>query len=128
VVFATDLTFCLGRGPGTVQEQFRLLSFSAFDPTWGKIIYEYGLLGAAVYFRLFYVAVWRGPRCLRFAVGYTYLFLGGYLLNPSILMQLAALVVWLGKEAVEDSRERNRRPDRAIKATDGMLVPGLQAR
>jgi cell division protein FtsW (lipid II flippase) len=128
VVFATDLTFCLGRGPGTVQEQFRLLSFSAFDPTWGKIIYEYGLLGAVVYFRLFYVAVCRGPRGLRFAVGYTYLFLGGYLLNPSILMQLAALVVWLGKEAVEDRQELNRRPDRAIKATDGMLVPGLQAR
>jgi hypothetical protein len=128
VVFATDLTFWLGRGPGTVQEQFRLLSFSAFDPTWGKIIYEYGLLGAVVYFRLFYVAVCRGPRGLRFAVGYTYLFLGGYLLNPSILMQLAALVVWLGKDVVEDRRELNREPDRAIKATGGILAPGLQAR
>ena len=97
VVFANDLTFFLGRGPGTVQEQFRLLSFNAFDPTWGKVIYEYGLLGALVYFRFFYVAFCRGPRGLRFAVGYTYLFLGGYLLNPSVLMQLAALVVWLGK-------------------------------
>jgi hypothetical protein len=86
------------------------------------------LLGAFVYFRLFYVAVCRGPRGLRFAIGYTYLFLGGYLLNPSILMQLAALVAWLGKEAVEDGRELSRRPDRAIKATDGIMVPGLQAR
>jgi hypothetical protein len=97
VVFANDLTAFLGRGPGTVQEQFRLLSFNAFDPTWGKVIYEYGLLGSLVYFRFFYLAFCKGPKGLRFAVGYTYLFLGGYLLNASVLMQLAALVVWLGK-------------------------------
>jgi hypothetical protein len=97
VVLANDLTFLFGRGPGTVQEEFRLFSFNAFDPTWGKVIYEYGLLGSLVYFRFFYVAFCKGPRGLRFAVGYTYLFLGGYLLNPSVLMQLAALVVWPGK-------------------------------
>jgi hypothetical protein len=97
VLFANDLTFFLGRGPGTVQEQFRLFSFNAFDPTWGKVIYEYGPLGSLVYFRFFYVAFCKGPKGLRFAVGYTYLFLGGYLLNPSVLMQVAALVVWLGK-------------------------------
>jgi hypothetical protein len=107
VVFANDLTFFLGRGPGTVQEQFRLLSFNAFDPTWGKVIYEYGLLGALVYFRFFYVAFCRGPKGLRFAVGYTYLFLGGYLLNPSVLMQLAALVVWLGKTRAATERAGN---------------------
>jgi len=104
VVFANDLTFFLGRGPGTVQEQFRLFSFNAFDPTWGKVIYEYGLLGSLVYFRFFYLAFCRGPKGLRFAVGYTYLFLGGYLLNPSVLMQLAALVVWLGKTPVAAER------------------------
>ena len=97
VVFANDLTFFLGRGPGTVQEQFHQFSFSAFDPTWGKVIYEYGLLGSLVYFRFFYVAFCKGPKGLRFAVGYTYFFLGGYLLNPSVLMQVAALVVWAGK-------------------------------
>ena len=104
VMFANDLTFFLGRGPGTVQEQFRLFSFNAFDPTWGKVIYEYGLLGSLVYFRFFYLAFCRGPKGLRFAVGYTYLFLGGYLLNPSVLMQLAALVVWLGKTSVATAR------------------------
>jgi hypothetical protein len=110
VIFANDLTFFLGRGPGTVQEQFRLFSFNAFDPTWGKVIYEYGLVGALLYFRFFYLTVCRGPRGLRFAVGYTYLFLGGYLLNPSILMQVAALVVWPGlaatDQAIEDGNAR----------------------
>lgn len=100
VVFANDLTFFFGRGPGTVQEQFRLFSFTAFDPTWGKVIYEYGLLGSLVYFRFLYLAVCKGPKGLQFAVGYTYLFLGGYLLNPSVLMQVAALVTWLGRSPV----------------------------
>ncbi|MGJ4951801.1 hypothetical protein [Bradyrhizobium sp. HKCCYLS20291] len=104
VVFATDSTFLFGRGPGTVQEEFRLLSFYAFDPTWGKIIYEYGLLGALIYSRFFQITIGRAPRGVRFAVGYTYLFLGGYLLNPSVLMQLAAVVVWLGKDGREESR------------------------
>jgi hypothetical protein len=112
VVFANDLTFFLGRGPGTVQEQFRLLSFNAFDPTWGKVIYEYGILGSLVYCRFFYLAVCRGPKGLRFAVGYTYLFLGGYLLNPSVLMQLAALVVWLSRPSVATARSVNSAVER----------------
>jgi hypothetical protein len=124
VVFANDLTFLLGRGPGTVQEQFRLLSFNAFDPTWGKVIYEYGLLGALAYFRFFCVAFCRGPNGLRFAVGYTYLFLGGYLLNPSVLMQLASLVVWLGKTSAA-----TRRPgEAAIEGRGQVSMPALGAR
>jgi hypothetical protein len=113
VVFANDLTFFFGRGPGTVQEQFHLFSFAAFDPTWGKVIYEYGLLGSLVYFRFLYLALCKGPKGLRFAVGYTYLFLGGYLLNPSVLMQVAALVVWLGRPSA---------------ATDRSGEPAIQAR
>ena len=97
IVFANDLTFFVGRGPGTVQEQFQQFSFYAFDPTWGKMIYEYGLIGSIIYFTFFYFVFCKGPKGLRFAVGYTYLFLGGYLLNPSVLMQVAALVVWFGK-------------------------------
>jgi hypothetical protein len=124
VVFANDLTFFLGRGPGTVQEQFHQFSFNAFDPTWGKVIYEYGLLGSLVYFRFFYAAFCKGPKGLRFAVGYTYFFLGGYLLNPSVLMQLAALVVWVGKAvAVTD-----RPGEGAIEETGrNAIYPGTSA-
>jgi hypothetical protein len=124
VVFANNLTFFLGRGPGTVQEQFHQFSFNAFDPTWGKVIYEYGLLGSLVYFRFFYVAFCKGPKGLRFAVGYTYLFLGGYLLNPSVLMQVAALVVWVGKTFVAADRARGS----AIEETGRIAIyPGMSA-
>ena len=129
VVFSNDLTFFLGRGPGTVQEQFRLFSFNAFDPTWGKVIYEYGLLGSLVYFRFFCLAFCNGHRGLRFAVGYTYLFLGGYLLNASVLMHLAALVVWLGKTSAATERP----DDGAIERSGGRFaaysdIPALGTR
>lgn len=119
VVFATDATFLIGRGPGTVQEEFRLLSFYAFDPTWGKVIYEYGLLGAVLYSRLLYLTIGRGPRGVRFAVGYTYLFLGGYLLNPSVLMQLAALVAWLGNDQINEN-------SKAVSETASRIAPDLR--
>lgn len=109
VALANGLTFFIGRGPGTVQEQFQQFSFYAFDPTWGKVIYEYGVIGSLVYFKFFYRAVYNGPKGLRFAMGYTYLFLGGYLLNASVLMQVAALVVWAGSIP---SVARSARPER----------------
>jgi len=122
VVSANDLTFFLGRGPGTVQEQFHQFSFNAFDPTWGKVIYEYGLLGSLVYFRFFYVAFCKGPKGLRFAVGYTYFFLGGYLLNPSVLMLLAALVVWAGKAVADQPGE-----SAIAKPGSNAFYPGMPA-
>jgi hypothetical protein len=126
VVFANDLTFFLGRGPGTVQEQFHLFSFNAFDPTWGKVVYEYGLVGALVYFNFLYLVVGKGPRGLRFAMAYTYLFLGGYLLNPSILMQLAALVVWLGKTCPGEHRTEEREFEEGNRFSPNM--PALETR
>jgi hypothetical protein len=66
VVFANDYTLLTGRGPGKVQEQFHYLSHNAFDTTWGKIVYEYGLVGSLIYALSFYVA--KGAKGLRFAM------------------------------------------------------------
>jgi hypothetical protein len=102
VILAGDFTFVLGRGPGTVQEYFARLPYLAFDPTWGKVVYEYGLLGAALYAAFFYLAFVKGAKGLRFALGYTYLFLGGYLVDATVLMQVVALVVWVGGTTTPD--------------------------
>jgi hypothetical protein len=53
------------------------------------------------------------------------LFLGGYLLNPSVLMQVAALVVWVGtgeRAGVFDERAPN---GSAGGATDKHLESGV---
>jgi hypothetical protein len=93
-LLGNDLTFLLGRGPGTVEEFFERVPYEPFDPTWGKVVYEYGVLGALSYAAFFVASFVRGARGLRFAAGYNYFLLGGYLINPSVLMQMAALVVW----------------------------------
>lgn len=126
VVLANGLTFFIGRGPGTVQEQFQHFSFYAFDPTWGKVIYEYGLIGSLVYFNFLYCGFCKAPRGLRFAVGYTYLFLGGYLLNPSVLMQVAALVVWIESitSTADDDVFESRSPNGPA---DGSPDKGLES-
>jgi hypothetical protein len=87
-------------------------------------MYEYGLLGALIYSRFFYVAFCNGPKGLRFAVGYTYLFLGGYLLNPSVLMLVASLVVWLGKATGQGDRSAE---DAATTSPRLVIYPGAPA-
>ena len=91
-----DGSLYVGRGPGTVFEFENSLSFVSFDPTWAKVIYEYGLLGALVYIIYFALSVGRGRRGLRMAVGFTYFVLGGYLADPMIVTLVATLVVWPG--------------------------------
>ena len=98
VLLANDFTLFTGRGPGTVQQSFERLPYLAFDPTWGKLLYEYGLAGTFAYLGFFCASFCIGAPGLRFALGYTYFFLGGYLLNPSVLMQMTSLVVWCGSQ------------------------------
>jgi hypothetical protein len=105
-VLGNDLTFLLGRGPGTVGEFFERVPYEAFGPTWGKVAYEYGVLGTLSYAMLLITTFVRGARGLRLAIGYNYFFLGGYLINPSVLMQMAALVIWPApSHAIKDDGE-----------------------
>ena len=48
-LFADPVTLLLGRGPGTVTEHFESYYYTPFDPTWAKLIYEFGVLGCAAY-------------------------------------------------------------------------------
>ncbi len=75
----TNVTWAFfGTGPGTISSYFLYLPYAVFDPTWGKILFEYGLIGAASYAVYFIMAVKgpenpaRGPLALSFFV------LGGY--------------------------------------------------
>jgi hypothetical protein len=84
-----------GRGAGSVAERLSIVSYASFDPTWAKILYEFGLLGGFTFLLFFCHCIIRGQRGLRFALGYTFLLLGGYLLNTVVLVHLTCLVVWL---------------------------------
>lgn len=91
----TNLTWAFfGTGPGTISSYFLYLPYAVFDPTWGKILFEYGLVGATCYAVYFIMAIKgpdnpaRGPVTLLFFV------LGGYFLDGSMLTLVAVLLAF----------------------------------
>lgn len=115
----TNVTWAFfGTGPGTISSYFLYLPYAVFDPTWGKILFEYGLIGATSYAVYFIMAVKgpdnpaRGPLTLSFFV------LGGYFLDGSMLTLVAVLV------AFQKQPSRYLVPTMAI---PGSFIPRRQA-
>lgn len=75
-------TFWLGHGPGTILRMHR--SYEFHDPTWAKLLFEYGALGFAAFLGLFLAALRRPgiPLQLRAALFWGWLIMGGHLLSP----------------------------------------------
>lgn len=72
----------IGHGPGTIFKQLR--SYEFHDPTWAKLLFEYGALGFIAFLSLFLVALRRRslPVQLRAALFWGWLVMGGHLLAP----------------------------------------------
>jgi hypothetical protein len=89
---AAPATLWFGHGPGTIFRQ--QVGYEFHDPTWAKLIFEYGVLGFAAFVTLFLVAL-RGPavplrvRVMMFA---GWLLMGGHLLSPEQNFLTLALV------------------------------------
>jgi hypothetical protein len=78
--------FLFGMGPGTIDAALNKASFHAYlahDPTWIKAIFEYGLVGGIGILSYVFTATYTGSRDRLFATAllFSWLFLGGYLLN-----------------------------------------------
>jgi hypothetical protein len=106
-VLTSDLkTFLLGRGSGTVTEFFTARAYDMFDPTYAKLLYEYGVVGFAAYGAFLYFAALRHRGALRWPLTFTYLFLGGYLQDPALVTPLAVLGAWSGRYASRNGQFR----------------------
>jgi hypothetical protein len=72
----------LGHGPGTIFRTLR--SYSYHDPTWSKLLFEYGALGFVTFLTLFLLTLRRGglPIRGRAALFWGWLIMGGHLLSP----------------------------------------------
>lgn len=85
----------LGHGPGTIQRTAR--GFESFDPTWAKLLFEYGLTGFAIFVSMVLYALHRSPiqfqlKAVLFA---SWLLMGGHLLSPENVATLYVLAaVW----------------------------------
>lgn len=81
----------LGHGPGTI---FRTIKDYEFhDPTWAKLLFEYGALGFAAFLSLF-LTMLRRPACLqvRATLFWGWLVTGGHLLSPELNFLALALI------------------------------------
>lgn len=85
-------TVLLGHGPGTMQRTLR--GIQSFDPTWAKLLFEYGLLGFLSVAGLMLHAVSRcaAPTPVRVALFMNWLVMGGYLLSPDTCVMVYLLL------------------------------------
>lgn len=88
----------LGNGPGSILRAIKMSNslFEIFDPTWAKIIYEYGLIGCAAFSALFLAAFLgrAAPTGLKIGLFYAWLAAGGNLLSVDMIGLLLVLVVF----------------------------------
>lgn len=96
-------TLIFGNGPGTYRPSVSVLSatWEIHDPTWAKLIFEYGLVGAFSAFGFMVAALSgaRGPVELKVGYFYAWLASGGQLLAQNFLASMFILLaLWsMGK-------------------------------
>jgi hypothetical protein len=97
--FTNGWTPWIGHGAGTISRT--VVSYSFHDPTWAKLIFEYGLLGFTAFVALFLVCLKRPgmPPQLRGALFWGWLIMGGHLLSVEQNFLMLALVGLLPAES-----------------------------
>jgi hypothetical protein len=96
----------LGHGPGSMTRAGATCGVDSHEPTYGKLFFEYGLLGALAFGALIVQALNRSgaPLRLRVALGVTWLFIGGNLVSSEILTAIFLLcAMWPPGAAVKEA-------------------------
>jgi hypothetical protein len=109
--------FLFGMGPGTIDAALKKATFHAYlahDPTWIKLIFEYGLVGGLAILSYVFCAVYAGGRDRLFSTVllFAWLALGGYLLNGMMNVLFVTLGVMHAWPATR-TQERPLTPRRA---------------
>jgi hypothetical protein len=94
-------TTLFGMGPGSIEPYFKLTAFQLHDPTWGKLIFEYGLVGAALFMTFVLHCFFSGTRSIWLAAAlfFNYLILGGNLVDARVQVLIVVLVVLQNRPA-----------------------------
>jgi len=95
-IFIDPTRFLFGMGAHSIEVASRHLTYLAHDPTWGKLLFEYGLLGTLGFFPfiLYSMLAHSASRFLAACLAFAYFFLGGNLLGPFYNFLIVALVAW----------------------------------
>jgi len=109
---STPWATLLGHGPGTMQRVAH--GVRSFDPTWAKLIFEYGMLGFAAFVTLIVATATRSgaPTPIRVVLCMCWLVMGGYLLSPENCTMLYVLLCgWSGAKAEDVASSISARGD-----------------
>ena len=96
-LFSQPWSFWLGLGPGTIS-RLSQAGFEFHDPTWAKLLVEYGVLGFTAFLTLMVACVKQPfvPLQLKAVLFFSWLVMGGHLLTPDsvyLVFVLTGLVV-----------------------------------
>ncbi len=96
-VFSGVDTILFGNGSGSISRVVEhRVDYATFDPTWAKLVFEYGFCGALFYMP-FVVSVFLAPErsaFLKIGLLIAYFILGGNLAAPYIHLLVLALLAW----------------------------------
>lgn len=89
-----------GHGPGSIQRTSQAVQ--AFDPTWAKLLFEYGLIGwvTTVGLVVYALARSKAPTQIRAVLFFSWLLMGGHLLAPDNVSTLYVLACMWHPHAV----------------------------
>ncbi|PHK95454.1 hypothetical protein CR162_08175 [Pseudoroseomonas rhizosphaerae] len=103
---ARDVVF--GLGPGSYAQHTPLVSYEAHDPAWAKMLFEYGLMGSAIFWPFFFISLFSNPpsRWISTALLIGYFTFGGMLLDPRLQIMILVFCVWPKQPAAAPAHER----------------------
>jgi len=121
---ANAFTVWLGHGPGTILRTVRPYQFH--DPTWAKLLFEYGALGFLAFLALFLATLRRPglPLQLRAALFWGWLIMGGHLLSPEqnyLTLVLVGLTP-IGSSIGAGAERRHSRPSSVPLRTPALSI------
>ncbi len=91
-------TAIFGLGAGSIIRTFAStdVNYERHNPSWGKMIFEYGIIGALAYFIFIFLVFWRGNGSpyIKAALLIQLMVLGEYVLPPTLHSLILTLLIW----------------------------------
>ncbi|MEQ8964385.1 MAG: hypothetical protein RID91_01050 [Azospirillaceae bacterium] len=111
-VIDRPIVFLTGAGPGSVEGFLADTWYESHDPTWAKLMIEYGAVGTAAFAVFYFYTTLSGVRSaiLSLAAALQYAVLGGGFLSPSLVLTIWLLVIASQRAAPARDRHPPRRP------------------
>jgi hypothetical protein len=123
-IFDNSRSVLFGLGPGSIETFFNNFYTDVFDPTWGKLLFEYGLVGslpfAAFILSCFFLDT--RTRWLSGALFINYLIMGGYLLSTPWNGIILSLAIWHRSPVGQMRRHHDQL--RKLKTSNNLAVLG----